>query len=66
MPIEHQTRPKCRVCGESIGAYEPLWRAHPRIGAEPTSWLQLATAPPSPLESLRHADCAETDGIEGG
>jgi len=59
-------RPRCPGCGEPIGAYEPLWRTHPRVGGERTSWLEQAGTQRSPLEVLWHAECAEAKGIDGG
>jgi hypothetical protein len=59
-------RLKCTGCGEPIGVYEALWRVHPWIGAERTSWLQLAAGRRWALESLWHVECAEAVGIDGG
>ena len=58
-------RPTCPHCGERIGAYEPLWRLGPWVGAEATSWLRVKDLV-GPCDSLWHADCAEGDGIDGG
>ena len=55
----------CPHCGEQIGAYEPLWRLAPDIGAEPTSWLRVKDLL-GPWDSLWHATCAEADGVAGG
>jgi hypothetical protein len=49
-----------------VGTYEPLWRVHPGIGAERTSWLKLAVPRQGALEALWHAECAEAAGIDGG
>ena len=64
-PNQHD-RPTCPGCGEPIGVYEPLWRVHPLLGAQPTSWMGLGPGAPSSSEALWHAACAEADGIEGG
>jgi len=53
------------VCREQIGAYEPLWRLAPEIGAELTSWLSVRPLL-GPLDTLWHAACAEADGVPGG
>jgi hypothetical protein len=58
-------RPACPVCGEPIGAYEPVWRIAPRLGAELTSWLWVKDLL-EPLDSLWHEGCAEADGVAGG
>jgi hypothetical protein len=58
-------RPCCPACGERIGAYEPVWRLAPHIGAEPTSWLCVKDLL-GPLDTLWHAACAEDDGVPGG
>ena len=58
-------RPLCPQCGEQIGAYEPVWRLAPGIGAEPTSWLRVKSLL-GPLDTLWHAACAEADGVPGG
>jgi hypothetical protein len=58
-------RPVCPGCGEPLGAYEPLWRVAPDVGAERTSWLRLGPRDAT-LESLWHLDCAEDLGVEGG
>ena len=57
--------PLCPGCGVPIGVYEPLWRIAPDIGAEETSWLSLA-ASTTGIESVWHAECAETKGVPGG
>ncbi len=43
-------------CRKPVGVYEPLWLVHPWLGAERTSWLQLAQTWRLPLASLWHAD----------
>jgi hypothetical protein len=58
-------RPTCPRCGERIGAYEPVWRFAPHIGAEATSWLRLMGLLGT-HDSLWHAACAEADGVDGG
>jgi hypothetical protein len=58
-------RPTCPHCGEPIGAYEPLWRLGPDVGAELTSWLRIKQLV-GPLDTLWHAACAEADGVPGG
>ena len=58
-------RPRCPECGEPIGAYEPVWRFGPRLGAELTSRLNL-DGTWEPGDSLWHVACAEADGVEGG
>jgi hypothetical protein len=63
-PTDFQ-RPRCPVCGEQIGAYEPLWRLAPEVGAEPTSWLRVKDLL-EPFDTLWHAACAEADGVSGG
>jgi hypothetical protein len=65
VPTGQSDRPTCPACGEPIGTYEPLWRVHPGIGAERTSWLKLSS-PSQALQVLWHADCAEAAGIDGG
>jgi hypothetical protein len=66
MPPPRDThRPTCPQCSEPIGAYEPVWWISPRVGAERTSLLKLASAL-GPGESLWHAACAETHGVDGG
>ena len=57
--------PSCPRCGEPIGAYEPIWRFAPHIGAEATSWLRVKELL-GPRDSLWHAACAEADGVPGG
>jgi hypothetical protein len=42
-----------------------LWRVAPDVGAERTSWLHLGPRDAT-LESLWHAGCAETFGVDGG
>ena len=63
-PADSQ-RPRCPGCGEQIGAYEPLWRLAPDIGAEPTSWLRVKQLL-GRLDTLWHAACAEAEGVPGG
>jgi hypothetical protein len=58
-------RSNCPGCGEPIGIYEMLWRIAPDVGAERTSWLRLGPRDAT-LETLWHASCAETLGVEGG
>jgi hypothetical protein len=58
-------RPTCPYCSEPIGAYEAVWWVSLRGGAERTSWLKLGSAL-GPGESLWHAACAETHGVDGG
>jgi hypothetical protein len=58
-------RPVCPHCGAPIGAYEPVWRLAPHIGAELTSWLRVKPLL-GPLDTLWHAACAEADGVPGG
>jgi hypothetical protein len=58
-------RPLCPGCGHPVGAYEPLWRFAPDVGAEQTSWLRLGVRDAT-LESLWHVDCAEDLGVDGG
>jgi hypothetical protein len=66
MPEAQSDRPRCPACGKPVGTYEPLWRVHPGIGAERTSWLKLAVPRQGALEALWHAECAEAAGIDGG
>jgi len=58
-------RPLCPGCGRPLGAYEPLWRFAPEVGAERTSWLNLGVRDAT-LESLWHVGCAEDAGVDGG
>jgi hypothetical protein len=58
-------RPACPQCGQPIGAYEPVWRFAPDLGAERTSWLQ-ARDRLGPMDALWHVACAEADGVDGG
>jgi hypothetical protein len=58
-------RPTCPHCSEPIGTYEPVWWVSPRVGAERTSWLKLGNMLAAG-ESLWHAACAETHGVDGG
>jgi hypothetical protein len=58
-------RPLCPACGEPIGAYEPVWRIAPHVGAELTSWLNSRERI-APTDALWHAGCAEADGVDGG
>jgi len=58
-------RPLCPHCGDQIGAYEPLWRVAPDIGAELSSWLRVRYLL-GPRDTLWHAACAEADGVPGG
>ena len=53
--------PMCAVCGEPIGAYEPLWR-FARGHGERTSLLRMADDA-LPEESLWHLDCARNAGV---
>jgi hypothetical protein len=64
-PAPDPPRPACPRCGEPIGAYEPVWRIGPRLGAAETSWLNL-WPPLEPVESLWHRACAEEHGVDGG
>ena len=58
-------RPACPQCGEPIGTYEPVWRFAPHIGGERTSWLGVRDQL-GPRDTLWHAPCAESDGVDGG
>ena len=65
MSTAEPARPLCPACRKPIGAYEPLWRLAPRIGAERTSWLQVRDLLGS-TDTLWHVACAEADGVDGG
>jgi hypothetical protein len=65
MPSRSTDRPSCPHCGEPIGAYEPLWRFAPELGAELTSWLRVKSLL-GPLDTVWHTACAEADGVPGG
>ena len=64
-PVSRSDRPLCPHCGERVGAYEPVWRLAPHLGAERTSWLD-ARERMGASDTLWHAACAEGDGVDGG
>ncbi len=51
----------CAVCGEPLGAYEPLWR-FARGRGERTSLLRMAEDA-TPGEPMWHLDCALDAGV---
>jgi hypothetical protein len=50
-------RPRCAVCSEVIGVYEPVWIEHSSGSLRRTSLLRLDRAEREGAAAIYHDDC---------